>query len=446
MAVIACAIAVSACASGSGTSVTTTGKPTGRLNVYSGIPLPGPEPMAIEAGLRFGFHQLGNRVGAFRIVYRAMDDSAHRSAGDDSKTAAAASRVATDPHAAFYVGDFSASANAVSEPILAQAGIPQLSPAPGSASHPPTSFLDFQTGSSVQADAVGLELKQTGCKRIVITSPSELQSITALRAAIVNTLRRGYGGTSVANQALPDALSVYGQEQQTSAVIARLTAAGAAHGSRAAYDQLQSNIVHLEALQQIAEQMVDSIGVNRADCTVIAGSTTTSVVTLALQIHGINPSTKIFGEVSSCTGDGQTLLPSLGCISPGIPLSDYAGTASFISAMHLAKQTPNLYSLYGAQAAQAFVAAAQDAGSQAASREALVDALNAGHDRVAVVQRYTFLPHAQVQIAFAGVRQVKLGRTVRVEIRPLVPYLMRVPKSKSSSVALSDASDAGPSR
>jgi ABC-type branched-subunit amino acid transport system substrate-binding protein len=410
------------------------------------MPLPGHESAAIDDGLRFGFRQARDRAGTFRIVYRALDDSGHRSESSDSTAAAAASRVATDPHAAFYVGDFSSSANAVSEPILEQAGIPQLSPAAsGSTGNQAGSFLDFQTDASTQADAVGLELEQAGCRRIVITSPSQLQSITALRGRIVNVLRT-YGGTSVASQALPDALSVYSQEQQTTAVITKLTAAGAAHGPRSEYDQLQSNVVHLEALQQLASQMVASIGISRAECTVIAGYTTTNVATLAKQIHRVNPRTKIFGEVTGCTGDGQTLLPSLRCISPGIPLADYAGTASFISALDLAKQVPSVYSLYGAQAAQTFIAAVNAAGSQAANREALVDALTAAHDRVPVVQRYTFIPHGQVQVAFSGLREAQLGRTAHIEITSLTPYLLQAHKSTSSNVALSDASDAGPSR
>src|SRR5919204_6884615 len=103
------------------------------LTIYSSLPLQGasrPQTTALVNGVKLALEQAGNKAGEFTIKYQSLDDStAQAGSWTPEATQANARKVAQDPNAAVYIGEFNSGASAISIPILNQAGVPQISPA-----------------------------------------------------------------------------------------------------------------------------------------------------------------------------------------------------------------------------------------------------------------------------------------------------------------------------
>ena len=81
-------------------------------------------------GMKLALAQANNKAGQWTVNYQSLDDStAAAGKWDPGQTAANARKVATDPKAVYYIGEFNSGASEVSIPILNQAGLPQVSPA-----------------------------------------------------------------------------------------------------------------------------------------------------------------------------------------------------------------------------------------------------------------------------------------------------------------------------
>lgn len=115
--------------SGSSGSSSSSG---GTLNLYSSLPLQGasrPQSEDVINGIKLALKQRGNKAGDFKIKYESLDD-ATAAAGqwDAAQTKANARKVAQDPKAIAYIGEFNSGASANSIPTLNEAGILQVSP------------------------------------------------------------------------------------------------------------------------------------------------------------------------------------------------------------------------------------------------------------------------------------------------------------------------------
>ena len=129
--------ALSACGgsantSSGGSSSAAAGAAGSVVDVYSSLPMQGPyaaDATAITKGIRLALAQAHGRAGPFTVQYAALDDSAGPSGWDASVTATNARKVAADPRAVYYIGEFDDDASEVSMPILNEAGIAQVSPA-----------------------------------------------------------------------------------------------------------------------------------------------------------------------------------------------------------------------------------------------------------------------------------------------------------------------------
>ena len=81
-------------------------------------------------GIKLALAEAGGKAGQWTVNYQSLDDStAAAAAWDPGQTAANARKVATDPKAVYYIGEFNSGASEMSIPILNQGGIPQVSPA-----------------------------------------------------------------------------------------------------------------------------------------------------------------------------------------------------------------------------------------------------------------------------------------------------------------------------
>ena len=106
------------------------------LTVYYSGPAHGASAagsQAALAGARMALEAVRGRIGRYRIVLRALDDSTPQSNGwDPNQTTTDARLAVQDPTTVGYLGDFNSGAAAISIPILNRGGIAQISPAAGS--------------------------------------------------------------------------------------------------------------------------------------------------------------------------------------------------------------------------------------------------------------------------------------------------------------------------
>jgi branched-chain amino acid transport system substrate-binding protein len=101
------------------------------LSIYFSGPLHGAASVAALSalnGARLALGSARDRVGEYRIVLKALDDSTPTSYGwDPSQTTMNARLASQDPTTVGYIGEFNSGASAVSIPLLNRAGIPQIS-------------------------------------------------------------------------------------------------------------------------------------------------------------------------------------------------------------------------------------------------------------------------------------------------------------------------------
>src|SRR5919201_5687838 len=129
-------VALAACGSSkssSSSSGTASSGGKNTIDVYSSLPLQGASTAQTDPmvnGIRLALSQAGGKAGQWTVNYISLDDStAAAGKWDPSQCAANARKVAADPKAVYYMGEFNSGASEVSIPILNQAGIPQVSPA-----------------------------------------------------------------------------------------------------------------------------------------------------------------------------------------------------------------------------------------------------------------------------------------------------------------------------
>ena len=158
-------------------------------------------------GIKLALAQAGGKAGQWTVNYQSLDDStAAAGKWDPGQTAANARKVASDPKAVYYIGEFNSGASEVSIPILNQAGIPQVSPAntyvglttnlPGSAPGEPQKYYPTGTRTylrivpidSIQAAADLIAMKQAGCTKVAVANDKE-----AYGAGLAHTARAGEG-------------------------------------------------------------------------------------------------------------------------------------------------------------------------------------------------------------------------------------------------------------
>jgi branched-chain amino acid transport system substrate-binding protein len=106
------------------------------LTVYYAGPVHGASSAGSQAalnGARMALDAVRGRVGKYRIVLRALDDSTPQSDGWDPNQTTVDARIAVlDPTTVAYLGDFNSGAAAISIPVLNRQGIAQVSPAAAS--------------------------------------------------------------------------------------------------------------------------------------------------------------------------------------------------------------------------------------------------------------------------------------------------------------------------
>jgi branched-chain amino acid transport system substrate-binding protein len=342
-------------------------------------------------GIKLALAEANNKAGQWTVNYQSLDDStAAAGKWDPGQTAANARKVATDPKAVYYIGEFNSGASQVSIPILNQAGIPQVSPAntyvglttnlPGSAPGEPQKFYPSGTRTylrivpidSIQAASGLMAMKQAGCTKVAVANDKEAYG--AGLATLLELEKGFYGVTIVSNTGI---------------------------------DPTSPNF----------RSYASTIQGQGADCFYFAGITANGAVQITKDVHSALPKAKIFGGDGVCSdtytaaskgGVPAAIDPLIECTVATLNLSAYPGGKDFL-AKYQAKYgagSPDPYAIYGYEVMKLGLDTIASLGAQGNSKSAVLHALFSITARNSVLGTYGFDKNGDTTLKAYGVYKV----------------------------------------
>jgi branched-chain amino acid transport system substrate-binding protein len=339
-------------------------------------------------GMKLALAQAGGKAGKFTVNFTALDDStAAAGKWDPSQTAANARKVAADPKAVYYVGEFNSGASEISIPILNQGGIPQVSPAntyvglttnlPGSAPGEPEKY--YPTGKrtylrivpidSIQGAADLLAMKQAGCTKVAVANDKEAYG--AGLAQLIELEKAEYGVTVVSNTGIDPTASNFRTYAQT----------------------------------------IKSEG---ADCFFFSGIVSNGAVQIVKDVNAALPTAKIFGPDGVCTsawtqasqgGVPASIDPLMECTVATQDLASYPGGKEFLAAYKgkYGAANPDPYAIYGYEVMKLGLDTIASLGANGDNKADVLKALFAIKDRQSVIGTYGFDANGDTTLKSYGV-------------------------------------------
>jgi branched-chain amino acid transport system substrate-binding protein len=372
------AVGAVGCTSSSSSTAGTVSASGNTVDIYSSLPMQGSsnvQTIPMVNGMKLALAQAGGKAGKFTVNFTALDDStAAAGKWDPSQTAANARKVAADPKAVYYIGEFNSGASEISIPILNQGGIPQVSPAntyvglttnlPGSAPGEPGKY--YPTGKrtylrivpidSIQGAADLLAMKQAGCTKVAIANDKEAYG--AGLAQLIELEKAEYGVNVVSNTGIDPTASNFRTYAQT----------------------------------------IKSEG---ADCFFFSGIVSNGGVQIVKDVNAALPTAKIFGPDGVCTtawtqasqgGVPASIDPLMECTVATQDLAAYPGGKAFLAAYKAKYGTadPDPYAIYGYEVMKLGLDTIASLGANGDNKADVLKALFAIKDRNSVIGTYGF--------------------------------------------------------
>ncbi|HUE26749.1 MAG TPA: branched-chain amino acid ABC transporter substrate-binding protein [Solirubrobacteraceae bacterium] len=392
-------MALSACGSSSSSSTASSGSSGGSktIDIYSSLPLQGSsnaQTIPLVNGIKLALSQAGGKAGQWTVHYTSLDDStAAAGKWDPGQTAANARKVAADPKAVYYIGEFNSGASEVSIPILNQAAIPQVSPAntyvglttnlPGSAPGEPQKYYPTGTRTylrivpidSIQAAADLIAVKQAGCTKLAVANDKEAYGQGL--ATLLQKEEAEYGVNIVSNTGI---------------------------------DPTAPNFRSYAA----------TIKGQGADCFLFSGIISNGGTQITKDVNAALPTAKLFGPDGMCTnswtnakngGVPASIDPLIQCTVATLNLPAYPGGKAFLAAYKAAYGVadPDPYAIYGYEAMKLGLDTIAGLGSQGNSKSAVLKALFATKSRNSVLGTYGFDANGDTTLKSYGLYKVVGG-------------------------------------
>src|SRR5262245_50879203 len=385
------ALAAAACSSSTSSPSSSGGK---TVHFYSSLPMQGASSAQtgpLVNGIKLALAQAGGKAGQWTVKYQSLDDStAAAGKWDPGQAAANARKVASDPKAVYYMGEFNSGASEVSIPILNQAGIPQVSPAntyvglttnlPGSAPGEPTKYYPSGTRTylrivpidSIQAAADLMAMKEAGCTKVAVANDKEAYGGGL---ATLLELEKGFYGVTIA--------------------------------SNTGIDKTAPNF----------RSYASTIKGQGADCFFFAGVVANGAVQITKDVHSALPTAKVFGGDGVCTdsytnatkgGVPASLYPLTQCTVATQDLTAYPGGKDFLAA-YKAKygvSNPDPYAIYGYEVMKLGLETVKSLGAKGNSKPDVLKALFAIKDRPSVLGTYGFNSDGDTTLKSYGLYKV----------------------------------------
>lgn len=243
-----------------------------RLTVYVSLPLGGASRVQGEAalrGARLALAEHGGHVGRLTIGLQALDDSTPQlGKWDPGQTSANAHLALSDPTTVAYLGELNSGASAISIPLLARPGIPQLSPA--------SAAVGLTSGGVGASPGEPQKYYPTGIRTFVRVAPND-----AVQAAAQVALQRAAGCTGTL---VFDDGEVDDEDISTSFSLA---------AQRAGLRVLGVETFNPAATDYTA--LAAAAGGTGADCLLISATTDTNAVALTEALAQALPKARLFG-------------------------------------------------------------------------------------------------------------------------------------------------------
>jgi branched-chain amino acid transport system substrate-binding protein len=361
------------------------------IDIYSSLPLQGPssaQTIPMVNGIKVAWEQAHGRAGRFRVNYTSLDDStAAAGQWDPSQAAADARRVASDPRAVYYIGEFNSGASEVSIPILNQAGIAQVSPDntyvgltthdPGSAPGEPgkyyptgeRTYLRLSARDTIQAQALLATMHRDGCGTVAIAN--DIEAYGAGLATLVRRQAGRYHVHVVSDRGYNPRARGYG------ALAARIRG-------------------------------------EHPNCFMLSGIVANNGVAVMRAVAHAIPHARLYGGDGLCTvsmterrngGVGRAIARRFECTNLTMPLGAYPGGKQFLAAYkpRFGSALPDSYAIYGYEAMKLGLDTIAQLGAAGDSRQAIIHALFATRHRQSVLGTYSFDRNGDTTLRSYGV-------------------------------------------